>query len=144
MPRIARDSPRYARYWLAQIVSAPYGGTSIACRIEPIGGSGRNEKSECHKPPNTSPALLARFPHDRDHLGMAGDRLDERHRAVRPEPAAERDLLFRRERLLAEEDHLVIEQRPPDLGDHVVVEFAARGRRRTDDRAARAGERGRR
>ena len=84
------------------------------------------------------PALLARFPHDRDHFGVAGERLDERHRAVRPEAAAEPDLLFRRQCLLAEEDHLVIEQRPPDLGDHVVIEYAGE----VDaghDRAARAG-----
>ena len=46
------DSDSYASCWLAQIVSPPYGGTSTACRIDANGGSGRNEKSECHKLPN--------------------------------------------------------------------------------------------
>ena len=68
--------------------------------------------------------------------GWSGDRLDERHRAVRPEPPAERDLLVGCERLLAEEDHLMVEQRPPDLRDDVVVELGREIDAR-DHRAAR-------
>ena len=49
---IPLDSVAYARYWLAHSVSPPNGGISSACRIDANGGSGRNEKSECHKLPN--------------------------------------------------------------------------------------------
>ena len=45
------DSVSYARYWLANSVSPPYGGTSRASSIEPIGGSSRYVVSECQMPP---------------------------------------------------------------------------------------------
>ena len=83
---------------------------------------------------------LRRFAHDRDHLGVVGGRLDERHRAERAEAPAERDLLVGRESLPAEEEHLVVEDGAPDLGDHVVVEVCGEVDT-ADDRAARARDR---
>ena len=80
--------------------------------------------------------LLGGLAHDRDHLGVIGDRLHERHRAGRSEPAAERDLLVGVRDWLAEEHDPVVEQRAADLRDHVVVEVGgevdpARSPRRT-------------
>ena len=48
----AGESVSNASSWFDQMVSPPYGGTSSACRIDANGGSGRKEKSECHKLPN--------------------------------------------------------------------------------------------
>ena len=36
---------------LAKIVSPPTGGTILRLRIEPIGGSGSHETSECQRSP---------------------------------------------------------------------------------------------
>ena len=83
---------------------------------------------------------LRRLTDDRDHLGVIGGRLDERHRAERPEAAAERNLLIGAEALATEEHHVVVEHRASDLGDHVVAEVG-REIDTADDRAARAGNR---
>jgi hypothetical protein len=79
-----------------------------------------------------------RFPHDRDHLGVLGDRLDEGHRARRTEAAAECDLLRRGERLPACEHDTVVEDRAPDLGDDGVGDITGEIDA-ADDGAARPG-----
>ncbi len=81
---------------------------------------------------------LAGLPDHGDDLGVVGDRLDERDRAVGPEPAGERGLSRGIELLVPEEDHLVVEDRPPDLGHGLVVE-TGREIDTGDHGAARAG-----
>ena len=63
---------------------------------------------------------LGGLAHDGDHLGVLGDRLHERHRARRTEPAAEGDELLGVEALVAEEDDLMVEEGAADLGDRGV------------------------
>ena len=137
---IPGESVANARYWLAQSVSPPYGGTSSACRIERERRLGQEREVGVPEAAERVALALLGLAHDRDHLGVIGDRLDERHRAVRTEPAAERDLPVGREVLAAEEDDLVVEDGAADLGDHVVVEVG-REVDAADHRAARARER---
>ena len=82
---------------------------------------------------------LGRLPHDGDHLVVLGDRLHEGHRAVGPEPPAERDLAVRSQPLVAEEHDAVVEDRAADLADRLVVEILGEVGP-TDDRTARTGE----
>ena len=56
--------------------------------------------------------------------GLVGRRLDRRvAERERAEPPGERDLALVVERLVAEEHHLVLEQRPPDAGNGLGVEI---------------------
>ena len=111
----------------------------MACRIEPIGGASEEREVGVPEAAEREALLLARVAHHCDHLGMVGDGLHERHRAVRAEPAAERHLLVGRERLAAEEHDAVVEHGPADLGHLRVVELARQVDSR-DHRTARAAE----
>lgn len=104
---------------------------------------GLREEREVGVPETPEGELLALlgFAHHGDHLGVTGHRLDEWHRAERPEPAAERHLLFGGEVLGAEEHHLVIEDGPADLGDDGIREIAGKIDP-ADHGAARARDRG--
>ena len=55
-----------------------------------------------------------------DHLREPLDPLHERVLDRCPHPPRERHELGRRKRLVAEEDHQVVEERAPDLGDGLV------------------------
>src|SRR6185437_2589659 len=55
--RIGADSASYAAYMLEKIVSPPLGGMTFRFRIDPIGGSGSQDTSECQR----SPAMRLEF-----------------------------------------------------------------------------------
>ena len=112
------DRLSYARYWLVNIVSPPADGTSSAYRIVPIAGYGENIWSVCHEPPkfflSAGVLMISRI------SGWSGHSLHERMQMDLAPAPGEAQLLLGRQRLVAEEDHAVVEQRCPDLRQHVV------------------------
>ena len=104
------DRVSKASSWLVHIVSPPCGGTSSDHSRVNDGGAGWKLQSLCQAPPKLNPDSLglAHHPH---HTGVVGDRLEERCVALAAELFGESLEVLDGVRLVAEEHHLVIEQR---------------------------------
>ena len=72
-------------------------------------------------PPTAEVEGVVRLGDDLDDLGMIGPALDEGVGVELAEAATKGDLLFRCQLLVAEEQHVVLEERPSDLGDRLVA-----------------------
>src|SRR6516162_8837963 len=68
---------------------------------------------------------------DLDNFRVVGHSADKLVDIQAAKAAAESQVLHRRQMLIAEKDHLMVEKRPADVGNHGVVErLAPRARRR--------------
>ena len=108
---------------LAKMVSPPTGGTIFRLRIEPIGGSGSHDTSECQR----SPAMRLEFasawigrisgwPSGPWRVGMD---------VQLAEQPAERLVLVERQFLVAEEHHLMRHQRVVHFLELLIAERTA-------------------
>ena len=114
---VSSGRPSYAAYMSAKSVSPPVGGTATACNTAAIDGTGA--PTDVAVPAVLVAADIGRLgePHQLGVHAVAGD---ERVHLELTEATGERDVLRRGHRLVAEEQHLVVEQRPAELGDHAV------------------------
>ena len=108
---------------LAKIVSPPTGGTVFRLRIEPIGGSGSHDTSECQRSPamrlEFASAWIGRI------SGCPSGPWRVRMDVQFAEQAAERLVLVERQLLVAEEDHLMRHQRVVHFLELLVAERLA-------------------
>ena len=74
--------------------------------------------------PEIAAAIIGLFS-DLDNFRIVGHSADKLVDVQAAKAAAERQMLLRCEMLIAEKDHLMVEQRPADFGNHGVVERLA-------------------
>ncbi len=65
---------------------------------------------------------LTRLLQNGDDVRIVRQRFDVGHPQDHPEAGGQRDLLLRRQDLVSEEDHLMVDQRAADLGDRGIVQ----------------------
>ena len=120
--------PSKAADMLANMVSPPTAGTSLAHRMVAIGGSARNVSSECHTSvPNGG--LLSSFL-NLMRTGAFSSWGENGCTVNSPKPPAEIDQIVGRDLLIAKDEQLVLDQRVKDHVESLVRQRVDEGQPR--------------